>query len=69
MEPYLPHLETLHLGFNGMSKLGSGDGDTVVGGFARLKLLSLESNTFESWSQVLKLRRLPRYIFIPVGVE
>ena len=57
MEPFLPQLDALHIGFNEIKTFGP------ISGFARLKLLNIENNIIESWSEVQRFSQLPRYFF------
>ncbi|KAJ3283835.1 hypothetical protein HK104_010196 [Borealophlyctis nickersoniae] len=57
VEPYFPVLDELHLGFNQLTSLGSGD--SFVSGFACLKVLNLEQNSISAWAQIARLAHLP----------
>ncbi|KAG0372230.1 hypothetical protein BGX24_000531 [Mortierella sp. AD032] len=64
LEPSLPNLEILQIGFNLFTELGKSDEATPVAeqkvkGFAKLENLHLEGNKFVEWNQILRLSRLP----------
>ncbi|KAL1917454.1 uncharacterized protein VTP21DRAFT_3847 [Calcarisporiella thermophila] len=59
LEPHLPALEALHLGFNQIHHLSSDSATPKVTGFSRLKLLNLEHNAIESSGEILRLSMLP----------
>jgi hypothetical protein len=66
LEPSLPNLEILQIGFNLLTELGKSDESSPVSnqkvkGFAKLRDLHLEGNKYVEWSQILRLSRLPRY--------
>ncbi|KAI1293410.1 hypothetical protein EDD11_008419 [Mortierella claussenii] len=66
LEPSLPNLQILQIGFNLFLELGkSEDSSTPVSlqkvkGFANLQELHLEGNIFEDWNQILRLSHLPK---------
>ncbi|KAF9126247.1 hypothetical protein BGW39_006765 [Mortierella sp. 14UC] len=64
LEPSLPNLEILQIGFNLFTELGKSDESSPVAeqkvkGFAKLQDLHLEGNKFVEWSQILRLSRFP----------
>ncbi|KAG0272967.1 hypothetical protein BGZ95_011240 [Linnemannia exigua] len=64
LEPSLPNLEILQIGFNLFTELGKSDetspiAEQKVKGFAKLENLHLEGNKFVDWNQILRLSRLP----------
>ncbi|KAG0256650.1 hypothetical protein BG011_004377 [Mortierella polycephala] len=65
LEPSMPNLQILQIGFNLFTDLGKSD-DSVplasqkVKGFANLKELHLEGNSLVDWNQVLRLSQLPK---------
>eukprot|EP00117_Sycon_ciliatum_P008469 scpid53644/ scgid2374/ Tubulin-specific chaperone E; Tubulin-folding cofactor E len=58
----LPSLEQLHLCQNSISKLQSNSSalDAPVAGFQALRLLNLELNAISDWTEIARLRSLPR---------
>ena len=69
LEPSLPNLEILQIGFNLFTELGKSDGSTPVEdqkikGFAKLEDLHLEGNKLVDWNQILRLSRFPKYVYM-----
>lgn len=69
LEPSLPNLEILQIGFNLFTELGKADESTSVEdqkikGFAKLEDLHLEGNKLVDWNQILRLSRLPKYVYM-----
>jgi hypothetical protein len=67
LEPSLPNLEILQIGFNLFNELGKSDESTPVAeqkikGFEKLENLHLEGNKLVDWNQVLRLSRFPKYV-------
>lgn len=67
LEPSLPNLEILQIGFNFFTELGKSDESTPVEdqkikGFAKLEDLHLEGNKLVDWNQILRLSRFPKYV-------
>ncbi|CAO3574184.1 unnamed protein product [Mortierella alpina] len=65
LEPSMPNLQILQIGFNMYSELGKTLGSTAIAsqkvpGFASLEELHLEGNIFDDWNQILRLSRLPK---------
>ncbi|KAG0289384.1 hypothetical protein BGZ97_006477 [Linnemannia gamsii] len=65
LEPSLPNLEILQIGFNLFNELGKSDESTPVAeqkikGFEKLENLHLEGNKLVDWNQVLRLSRFPK---------
>ncbi|KAF9280409.1 hypothetical protein BGZ68_007251 [Mortierella alpina] len=65
LEPSMPNLQILQIGFNMYSELGKTVNSAPVAsqkvpGFANLEELHLEGNVFEDWNQILRLSRLPK---------
>ncbi|CAG8637274.1 10579_t:CDS:10 [Paraglomus brasilianum] len=64
LEPCLPNLENLQLGFNNMHHFGTSDTEKsqpngrLVCGFHKLKILNLESNGIDSWEEVARFSKL-----------
>ncbi|CAG8530518.1 4923_t:CDS:10 [Paraglomus occultum] len=64
LEPSLPNLDNLQLGFNNMRHFGTSDtkrsqpNDRLVHGFRKLKILNLESNGIDSWEEVARFSKL-----------
>ncbi|KAG0200079.1 hypothetical protein BGX28_006770 [Mortierella sp. GBA30] len=64
LEPSLPNLHILQIGFNMYSELGKTDDSVPIAsqkipGFAKLEELHLEGNAFVDWNQIRRLSRLP----------
>ncbi|CAG8480640.1 10838_t:CDS:10 [Acaulospora morrowiae] len=66
LEPCLPNIENLQLGFNDIKLRTVDDGDkenqTIkkISGFAKLKIINLESNDIRTWDEVARFSDLPR---------
>ncbi|KAG0364698.1 hypothetical protein BC939DRAFT_507892 [Gamsiella multidivaricata] len=65
LEPSLPNLRILQIGYNLFSELGKVDPSVPIAsqkvkGFANLENLHLEGNAFTDWNQILRLSRLPK---------
>ncbi|KAF9425172.1 hypothetical protein BGZ94_007773 [Podila epigama] len=65
LEPSMPNLEMLQIGFNLLNELGRTDSTTPVShqkikGFLNLKDIHLEGNHFADWQQIMRLSRLPK---------
>ncbi|CAG8483594.1 9173_t:CDS:10 [Acaulospora colombiana] len=65
LEPCLPSIENLQLGFNGIKLRIEDDGDkenratTKIKGFVKLKIVNLESNAICTWEEVARFSDLP----------
>ena len=65
LEPNFPSLENLQLGFNNI-KLSEGFNEnenkktSKIKGFAKLKIINLESNIISSWDVIARFSELPR---------
>lgn len=67
LEPSLPNLEILQIGFNLITELGKSDESSPVAeqkikGFEKLENLHLEGNKLMDWNHVLRLSRFPKYV-------
>ncbi|KAF9573972.1 hypothetical protein EC968_007658 [Mortierella alpina] len=65
LEPSMPNLQILQIGFNMYSELGKTSDSTPIAsqkvpGFSNLEELHLEGNIFDDWNQILRLSRLPK---------
>ncbi|KAF9432266.1 hypothetical protein BGZ76_011039 [Entomortierella beljakovae] len=65
IEPSMPNLKILQIGFNRFTELGETDPNTPIAlqkvkGLVNLEDLHLEGNLFSDWNQLLRLSHLPK---------
>ncbi|KAF9113376.1 hypothetical protein BGX27_001704 [Mortierella sp. AM989] len=65
LEPSMPNLQVLQIGFNMLTELGKTNTDTPIAsqklkGLVHLEDLHLEGNLFSDWNQILRLSHLPK---------